>query len=352
MSFIQLQGPIFGTSYDDIISSHNGKTFAELKNDGYRFQLHNKNGEVTAYSRSGLKVPFAIYPEVAAVKKLPDCVLDCELHGHGNHIAAFNAVHKRFRWNAMSNAQVANYLRSDTLKGNPLQLTVFDTLKWEGKDLRREPLEQRRVYTENIHEKNITPSNGQIVTSGQELESLFEKMDEHGQEGLVCKDLKSIYDSNPKSPAWVKVKRFETIDAVVVGVYEKNQRPSQVLCAVNGPEQLETVGIVSLERESVWEQFTHLKNQTATDMPYLRVNEQLFAQNMPSYFVEPKTVVELRALNIVLGKNVHSCGLQQDRAYTLRIGWLYRMRPDKNPTQLSTTKDVIAAYARCKHENE
>src|SRR3989338_9810738 len=81
--------------YNDILQKHNGLTYAELKYDGYRLQLHKKRTEVKGFTRSLNEVPLDVYPELTdSIKNLPDCILDCELNGGIGH-NGFKVIQKR-----------------------------------------------------------------------------------------------------------------------------------------------------------------------------------------------------------------------------------------------------------------
>ena len=52
-------------------------------------------------------------------------------------------------------------------------------------------------------------------------------------------------------------------------------------------------------------------------------------------------LVEVKAMQVQHTKNAYSCGLGMDgRAYSLRIGWLSRVRTDKRATDATTPEQV------------
>ncbi|HLP80190.1 MAG TPA: hypothetical protein VK158_06130 [Acidobacteriota bacterium] len=342
MAYIQPQEAIFNTSFEQILKDHNDRTLVQPKEDGYRFQIHRTKDGITAYTKSGKVAPFVIYPEVYnSVHKLPPCILDCELVGLSRKNAlAFESIQKRYRARI---SDVQTYMDSGLVAAHPLKLVVFDAMKWEKKNLLQEPFETREQYTAKIAEKNIFAAHTTTIRDARSLESLFESTVANGGEGLMCKDPQATYGQRG---AWYKLKRFETIDAVIVGVYEQDGLPGQALCAVRNGKELQTIGIVNLKREDFAQKLAYLKDTKVGDVDALELNDSLVATHAPTYFVKPTTVLELRALNISYGKNLHSCSMYNGESYSLRIGHVHRLRPDKNATQINTTHDVVMAYKR------
>jgi DNA ligase-1 len=70
--------------FKEILATHNGQTMAEVKEDGYRMQLHKKGDKIKAYTRSMNNILLELFPELhSSLNKLPNCILDCEIYGHG-----------------------------------------------------------------------------------------------------------------------------------------------------------------------------------------------------------------------------------------------------------------------------
>lgn len=58
-----------------------------------------------------------------------------------------------------------------------------------------------------------------------------------------------------------------------------------------------------------------------------------------------KTIIaEIAAMNFMIGKNWHSCGLENGKSYSLRIAWLKGLREDKMPYQATTTEQIKLLY--------
>ncbi len=345
-------GPSDECLYSRVLKEHNGRTLAEIKEDGYRVQVHKKGSTIKAFTRSKKRILLELFPELSSsLENLPDCILDCELTGDRlvGH-KGFKAVVKRFR-HRMSAQGLQKYLESDLTSQFPISLKVFDTLFWEGHPLVEEPLTKRRIITERISEKRIIPSTQRIISDASEVYEWFECLVKKKHEGLVCKKPDSVYIPNSRDSDWIKLKRTETLDLTVLGVYMENGEISQLLCGPYNPNQdcYETVVKVNAKREGLNHKIQKaLKRRLRKTVPKNVLLNQVIGSkgHMPSYFITPQRsiVVEVAAMNFQRGKNWHSCGLENDEAYSLRIGWLKSVRDDKNPEQSTTTTQIALHY--------
>jgi DNA ligase 1 len=338
--------------YDSILMEHNGKTFAEIKEDGYRMQLHKKGNDVKAFTRSKNQIYLELFPELEySIKNLPDCILDAEIRGGIGHMG-FYSVKKRFR-SKISEKGLDEYLNSGIVNAAPITLRVFDTLYWKGKELIDKSLYERRKYTENILEEKISPSELNIINDPLKLKNIFEQLVGENYEGLVCKNPDSIYQPGAKNKDWIKLKRSETLDLTVLGVYMDKEEISQLLCGTINNGRYETLGKVNAKREGMNKELSALlENKFLPSCPQnVLINQAAYSKPdaIPDYFINPdkSIVVEVAAMNFNRGKNWHSCGLEDGNAYSLRIGWLKNIRDDKSPKD-STTSDQVKMF----YENE
>jgi DNA ligase-1 len=332
--------------YQDVINRHNGSTCAELKYDGYRMQLHKKGEAVKGFTRSLKGAPFRIYPELMeSIAKLPDCVLDCELNGGTGH-SGFKVVKNRFRSKETS---MEKYTEKADIS-RKLELRVFDVLCLENKWTMHLPLTERRKFTENISRKRIKPGKQWKVESAEGLEKLFTELVDKKNEGLVCKNPSSLYIPGDKSGEWLKIKKFEPIDVVILGVYMKNESISQLLCGTYNPEAkcFETIAKVNAKKDGMNVQLEALlKDKFKAEKPSsILLSANAKEDDLPDFYIEPmnSAVVEIKAMNINYGKNRYSCGLNNGKSYSLRIAWLNEIRDDKTPTQTSAVKDIEYLY--------
>lgn len=332
--------------YETVMNHHNGLTFAELKYDGYRMQLHKKGSELKAFTRNLNDVPLQIYPELASsIRNLPDCVLDCELNGGIGH-TGFKAVKGRFRF---KETDMNKYKKKADLK-KKLELRVFDVLNFDGKWLMNQPLIERRMVTEKIDEARIKPGMQWKVSSPGRLEELFNEIVEKKNEGLVCKNPFSFYVPKARGTDWIKLKKFETLDLVLMGAYLADGQISQLLCGCYNEEKkaYETLAKVNAKREGLSAQVAGLlKGKFIITKPsaYL-LSPRIKEKDIPNVYVSPEDsiVMEIKAMNIQHGRNWHSCGFDGDKSYSLRISWAKQIRDDKKPHQATTAGYVAKLY--------
>lgn len=104
-----------------------------------------------------------------------------------------------------------------------LYYKVFDILEYEGQDLRKRTLRERRKILEEIFKMNKFKYLILVeqIKDEKGKRELFDIEIENGSEGIILKNLNSIYveDKRP-SNTWIKVKLTQTYDGIVIGYNE------------------------------------------------------------------------------------------------------------------------------------
>lgn len=170
----------------------------EEKYDGYRILAYKEGKRVELFSRNEKDRTNTFAAVADAVAKLPakTLLLDGEV--------------VRFDAKRVSRFQL---LQSDNSK---LFYAVFDCLYRDGRDLRREPLTERRKELEAAIARD---TSGIIFAShrlGTDGLKAFELAKKKGYEGVVAKDASSIYTSS-RSSYWLKVKTHQEEEFVIAG---------------------------------------------------------------------------------------------------------------------------------------
>ena len=158
----------------------------ELKYDGYRLQIHVRNGRVRLFTMNGADWTKR-YPRIVeeAARLREPLIIDAEvvcLDAEG--VANFDALHSR------------------TADEKAMAL-AFDLLV-SGDDIRRRPLFERKTALQWV----LRRSRGgiQYVEHAEgHGDKLFAAVCDLGLEGIVSKKITSVYKSGP-SIAWIKVK--------------------------------------------------------------------------------------------------------------------------------------------------
>ena len=159
----------------------------ELKHDGYRVQIHVRDGRVRLYTMNGAdwsgRYPL-IVKEAARIKGT--AIIDAEVVWlDADGVAQFDALHSR----VMDHSAVS---------------CAFDLLMLDGNDLRRKPFAERKAALRKLLKR--TKGGIQYVehVEGDGAE-MFAAICKLGLEGIVSKRLNAPYRSGP-SKSSIKVK--------------------------------------------------------------------------------------------------------------------------------------------------
>lgn len=331
--------------YEDILKRHNGESYVQIKSDGHRIQVHN-NGRLSFFTRALNELNPNLYPDVLPqLKNLPKGIFDGELVGLEDGIKGFNAVKNRKR----------QTLDLKLVKQYPLQIKFFDILNLNGEDVIDKPMKERRRILENTV-KNVS-SQWEINDFYDLKQKFLEVTDELGLEGLVCKNPDSSYLIGKKTKDWMKLKKFLTLDLVILGVYQGKGKAAELpfaslLIGTKNNNHYETITKIGISNKELIEKIERkIKSGYMTEAPEnviisSVISKRSYARKKPLYYVRPENsaVLEIKAMNITNSKNWHSCGLKDGKAYSLRIASIERYRDDKLLKDINTTKQISELY--------
>ena len=172
-----------------------GWTYEE-KYDGYRILAYKEGDRVTLLSRNGNDRTSTYASIGRAVQKLRPRTLLLD-----GEVVAFD----KQRISRFQLLQEGSALTS---------YAVFDCLYSEGRDLRHEPLDARRPVAESaIGRADGLMISHRLADNGLEAFRIAKKK---GYEGLVAKDLSSLYVEG-RSSKWLKVKVHQEEEMVIGG---------------------------------------------------------------------------------------------------------------------------------------
>ncbi len=342
-----------------------GKVAVEPKYDGVRVAIHFQEREkVRTFSRN-LENTTAMFPELQTIGKqlhAHEVILDSEAVGMDpktGKLIPFQETMTRKRKHDI-----------EITRGNvPLKFFVFDILYKDGKDLLSLPLSERRKILETTIKmldsrnqsspdsgnpsKNILVISPQIVTdSADEIRKYHDEQLKKGLEGAVVKKWDSPYEPGRRGYSWVKFKEEEgktgkltdTIDAVVMGYYRGEGKRTgfgigAFLVGVGDGESFVTVTKVGTGvSDELWKELRkRLNDLKVTKQPkeYDKVNK-IF---IPDVWVVPKLVVEIAGDDLTKSPT-HGAGI------AVRFPRLVRIRDDKSPNDITTTKEVEQMYTQ------
>lgn len=193
---------------EDIARLQNLGYFFDLKIDGVRAQADVVDGQVTLRSRHGVTCTYQ-YPEIEATLRnlfpAGRWTFDGEIAVNDERgLPSWPLTHKR-------NAQVRN--TSGWAAKLPATFYVFDVLEHDGVRSTRWALSSRRqALVQDL------PSAGTVrpVLSSTNGLALWDVVEENRMEGLIAKRPDSGYRAG-RSQDWVKIKRTQTVTALVGG---------------------------------------------------------------------------------------------------------------------------------------
>jgi DNA ligase-1 len=365
----------------------------EDKYDGIRAQAHISNGEVRIFSRTRDEIS-ASFPELLpALAGLPrDAIFDGEIvawnfewtppetsesplatsvNSSGGRALPFSKLQQR-----LGRKKVSDKL----LREVPVVYLVFDAMYADGQLLLDRPLRERAQILESllrdlacapritlapkqaeqalfnfgVTDPHLSISGGESTGDGllandsytrvhrapvatanseEELEELFAAARDRGNEGLMIKDLDSLYTPGRRGKSWLKMKReLATLDVVVTAVeYGHGKR----------------IGVLSDYTFAVWNGDALVNIGKAysglTDVEIAEMTKWFLAHTTSEQGlrleVEPKIVLEV-TFNNMMRSTRHESG------YALRFPRIVRLRPDKLPQDADTMDTVKEIYDR------
>jgi DNA ligase-1 len=306
-----------------------GGTLAlEYKYDGARVQIHKDGKEVRAYSRRLTDITEA-FPEIVQefVKlRVNRILLDGEVIGvgKGGRPLPFQHIMRRLtRVHAIDEA----------MKKIPVEFHLFDCLMIEERLLVDSPYETRwEVLSGTVSGRRLAKRS--IPRSLDEAHSFFDDAVEEGHEGVVAKAMSTTYTPGARGSSWLKVKRANTVDLVILAADWGYGRRHGWLSNYHLGVLDETTGRYVL----VGKTFKGLR-----DGEFQSLTEQLLSLQVgkrgKTVYVEPRIVLEV-TYNEIQRSPRYSSGL------ALRFARVTRVRSDKSPLQVTTLKTLRLLYQR------
>jgi ATP-dependent DNA ligase len=195
----------------------------EPKWDGFRGVLENDGGELALWSRNERPL-LRYFPELRPLGEAlpPHTALDGEIvierEGHLDFDAMQMRLHPAESRVRKLSAEI------------PAQYVVFDLLLWDGDEVWRRPLEERRAELAERAPEGIrlSPFTGELPTA----EDWLQRIETAGLDGVVAKRLGLPYLPGSREGV-VKVKRHKTADCVVAGVRWK-EKPTKIATLLLG----------------------------------------------------------------------------------------------------------------------
>jgi len=321
--------PMLAQPADDLAAalSELGTAALEWKLDGARVQVHKSGGDVRVFTRSLNDVTEAVPELVEAVRVLParELILDGEALALGPDGAPMPFQ--------VSMRRLGRKLDVDALRRElPLSVFYFDCLRRDADDLVDRPARERfDALAEALPASLVIP---RLVTGDRTAaEAFFADALARGHEGVVAKSLDARYEAGRRGSAWLKVKRRQTLDLVVLAAEWGHGRRRGWLSNLHlGARDPSTGGFVMLGKTFKGLTDAMLERQTKAFL------ERETARDEYTVYVRPEIVVEI-AFDELQASPQYPGGL------ALRFARVKRYRPDKRAAESDTVDAVRALYA-------
>ena len=181
----------------------------ELKFDGVRCVAFLDKKETRLYNRRGIAIT-PKFPEFANIHKQAKkrCILDGELISLVEDKPSFHAILNRSL--AKDKMGIAAGMQK-----HPALFVVFDIIYFAGKNLCQVPLLQRKaILAKSFTESSLFSQSRFIEQRGTDFFALTKKQ---GLEGLIAKEINSLYYPGKRTKEWLKIKNLLEHEFVICG---------------------------------------------------------------------------------------------------------------------------------------
>jgi DNA ligase-1 len=219
------------------------------------------------------------------------------------------------------------------MKDVPVRLYLFDLLHVNGESLIDRPYQERWQKLTAICDASLLAGRitaGDAKTAGQFLQQAMQA----GHEGLMAKDLASVYQPGARGKKWFKIKPAETLDVAIVaadwGYGRRTGWLSNYHLAVRDSETGEFLVIGKT-----------FKGLTDEEFKWMTETLQKIKTSATNYtvHVRPQIVVEVAYNEIQRSPQYKS-------KFALRFARIKRIRTDKSSEQIDTIERLQQLYER------
>lgn len=305
----------------------------EYKYDGFRVMINKeKSGMIKIFTRR-LEEVTKQFPEIIKYVqenvKGANFILDAEAVGYDSKTGKytdFQSISQRIK---------RKYHVEEMAKAFPIELTIFDIIYFNDKNLIDEPfIERRRLLEKIVNQKKFKIILAkQIITSeSKKAEKFYEEALAENQEGLMGKNLNSPYKPGARVGYAVKIKpEDKDFDLVITGAEWGNGKRAGWLTSFD----------VSCQNEGVFLEIgkvsTGLKELEGDEISYKEMTEKLkkliIEEHGKSVTVRPEIVVTVQYQNIQKSPTYTS-------GYALRFPRISRLREDRGVGDIATIDEI------------
>ncbi len=336
---LQLMRPIqpmlaeLSEDFEEVFKEHGGQTALEYKYDGARVQIHcarqAKSTEVKIFSRHLSEVTPSL-PELVEWAQTKIAADSFIVEGE---VVAVNAESKPLPFQELMRRFRRVHQIEETMKEVPVRLYLFDLLFVNGESLIDQPYQERWQKLAEICDQSLL-ADRIITNEAKTAEQFLQRAMDAGHEGLMAKDLTSIYQPGSRGKKWFKIKPAEALDVAIVaadwGYGRRTGWLSNYHLAVRDSETGEFLVIGKT-----------FKGLTDAEFKWMTENLQKLKISATNYtvHVRPQIVVEVAYNEIQRSPHYKS-------KFALRFARIKRIRSDKAPEQIDTIERLQQLYER------
>ncbi len=317
--------------FEEVFKEHGGPTALEYKYDGARVQIHcnRKSAEVKIFSRHLSEVTPSL-PELVDWAQTKIAAGSFIVEGE---VVAVNAEGKPLPFQELMRRFRRVHQIEETMKEVPVRLYLFDLLYLNGQSLIDQPYQERWQKLTEIGDKSLLASRI-IANEAKAAEQFLQQAMQAGHEGLMAKDLTSVYQPGSRGKKWFKIKPAETLDVAIVaadwGYGRRTGWLSNYHLAVRDSKSGEFLVIGKT-----------FKGLTDAEFKWMTENLQKIKISETNYtvHVRPQIVVEVAYNEIQRSPHYQS-------KFALRFARIKRIRSDKSPEQVDTIERLQQLYEK------
>ena len=261
----------------------------EIKWDGSRSLAVIKDKQVGLYNRNGIKTN-SRFPELENLPKFvkaKDTILDGEVVVFRDGVPSFQDLAKR--------EHLQNPIEIKTRSAKyPVVFIAFDVIAYNGEVLVDKPLMERKAILEKIVvESDILAISKYIEGKGKKF---FAEVTGKGLEGIMAKKKDSKYYFGYRSTSWLKMKKIDTIEAVICGITkgtgDREDRFGAVVLGAYNKGKLTYIGRAGsgFQNKELTKMYELLKTKIVKDCPFGKnpnCDKPIYA------WVKPEVVAEI-----------------------------------------------------------
>lgn len=224
----------------------------ELKYDGIRALIYITSNNIKIYTRNKIDITH-LFPELIKLKEVikRNVILDgeiiCTKDGKPNFSKLLNRIRLKNKDKILSQS---TWNRSTYI--------CFDIL-YNDKDITNLSLLERKKILNKYKDNNIFIKS-KIFYDGKKL---FKTIKKFNLEGIVCKDINSIYIPNTRTNNWIKIKNYITESFYIGGYTIKNNNQITIYLGELINNKLNYVGKVFVSKKhKLYNKILNLKQST------------------------------------------------------------------------------------------